>query len=98
MRSLKPFFHGAVFFMLLLALPAVCGAQWTNWAQINTNGFGNTSNFSAFSMAVFFRLCFFAILVLYQIKMRCQLSALFFVPCPFAASGGVFFGLLAGYQ
>ncbi len=53
MRSLKSFFHGAVFFMLSLVLPAVCGAQWTNWAQINTDGFGNTNNFSAFSMAVY---------------------------------------------
>jgi len=36
-----------------LIVPAVCWGQWTNWGQINTDGFGNTNNFSAFSMAVY---------------------------------------------
>lgn len=39
--------------MLFLVPPAVCWCQWTNWGQINTDGFGDTNNFSAFSMAVY---------------------------------------------
>jgi len=53
MRCVKFFFHCVILLVLSLVVPAVCAAQWTNWAQINTNGFGNTNNFSAFSMAVY---------------------------------------------
>ena len=34
-----------------LFVPAVCWGQWTNWGQINEDGFGDTHNSIAFSMA-----------------------------------------------
>jgi len=36
-----------------LFAPAVCWGQWTNWGQINEDGFGDTHNSIAFSMAVY---------------------------------------------
>ena len=43
----------SILIILFLVVPAVCSGQWTNWTQVNADGFGNTNNFSAFSMALY---------------------------------------------
>ncbi len=53
MRRFNHFLHSIMLVILFLVVPAVCWGQWTNWGQVNTDGFGNTNNFSAFSMAVY---------------------------------------------
>lgn len=36
-----------------LFFPGVCPAAWSTWTQWNTNGFGNTNNYSVFELEIY---------------------------------------------
>ena len=36
-----------------LLSPGLCPAAWSTWTQWNTNGFGNTNNYSVFELEVY---------------------------------------------